>query len=176
MFGRVAPSATTLCTFRAHSWIVRLVAAVMIVVIVLRIMASSGGASGAARVVIVILFGLSVVIPIALLAWNHRRGVHVREDGIQSISANGSRFLPWPEIVAFQIGPYVVGTIAVFAIRRDGTRVALSNTARWPYQRQAVEHIRDQLAGYREHWIAHAGPVPHVPLHEDEPMKSHTDS
>ena len=58
MFGRVAPSNTTLCTFRAHIWIVWLVAVGMIVVIALRIMASSGGESGASRVVIAALFGL----------------------------------------------------------------------------------------------------------------------
>jgi hypothetical protein len=100
------------------------------------------------------------LIPIVLLVWDHRRGAHVGEDGITSVSANGSKFLAWPDIAAFEIADYIAGMIAVFAIRRDGTRVALSDTARWPYQRKAVEQIRDQLAGYRERWIARAEPTP----------------
>ena len=83
----------------------------------------------------------------------------MREDGVQSISANGSRFLPWPEIAAFEIGTYVAGTIAVFVIRRDGTRVALGDTARWPYQRKAVEHVREQLARYGERFAKSAQPA-----------------
>jgi hypothetical protein len=114
-------------------------------------------------VVIALLVGLGLLIPIALLVWDHRRGVHVRDDGIKSVSANGSKFLAWPDIVAFEIADYIAGMIAVFAICRDGTRVALGDTARWPYQRQAVEQIRDQLAGYRERWIARAEPVPRSP-------------
>jgi hypothetical protein len=152
------------CTFRAHSWVVRVAAAGTAIVILLPVLRSSRVGSGrASGVLIAFLVGLGLLIPIALLVWDHRRGVHVGEDGIRSVGANKSRFLAWSDIATFEIADYVAGMIAVFAICRDETRVALSDTARWPYQRQAVEHIRDELAGYRERWIAQAGPVAKSP-------------
>jgi len=87
-----------------------------------------------------------------LLVWDHLRGVHVIEDGIRSVSANGAMFIPWSEITEFEIDSYMAGTIAVFVVRENGTRTPLGDTARWPYQRKYVELVRDQLAGYRERW------------------------
>jgi len=133
------------------------VATAVTVAIVLRIVASSGGASAGARVVIILLFALALLIPVALLIWDRRRGVHVREDGILSVGANGSKFLGWKEITAFEIDAYVAGTVAIFAACEDGKRVALSDTARWPYQRRSVEQVRDELVRYREMWTRHEG-------------------
>jgi hypothetical protein len=137
------------------------------IIILLPVFRSSGFGSGRASwVLTALLVGLGLLVPIALLVWDHRRGVHVGEDGIRSVGANRSRFLAWSDIATFEIADYIAGMIAVFAICRDGTRVALSDTARWPHQRRAVEHIMDQLAGYREHWIAPAGPAPESSVHE----------
>jgi hypothetical protein len=145
--------ATTVCRFRAHSWIVRIAAVGIAIIILLPALESRGGGSSKASwPVIALLVGLGLLIPIALLLWDRQRGIHVREDGIKSVSANGSKFLAWSDIAAFEIADYVAGTIVVSAIREDGTCVALSDTARWPYQRKTVEHTRDQLAAYRERW------------------------
>jgi hypothetical protein len=100
--------------------------------------------------VLVVLGGLGLTIPFVLLAWDHLRGVHVIEEGIRSVSANGATFIPWSEIAEFEIDSYMAGTIAVFVVRENGTRTPLGDTARWPYQRKHVELVRDQLAGYRE--------------------------
>lgn len=169
--------ATETCTIRAHSCIVRLAAAGTAIVILLPVFRSSRVGSGRASwVLVAFLVGLGLLIPIALLVWDRRRGVHVGEDGIRSIGANRSRFLAWSDIATFETADYIAGMVAVFAICQDGTRVALSDTARWPYQRPAVEQIRDRLAGYRERWIAHAGPVPKASQTKTKPMKSHADS
>ncbi len=145
---------TTVYRFRAHSWIVRTAAVGIAVIILLPVLESGrGGPSKASWSVIALLVGLGLLIPMALLLWDRQRGIYVREDGIKSVGANGSRFLAWSEIAAFEIADYVAGTIVVSAIREDGTRVALSDTARWPYQRKTVEHTRDQLAAYRERWV-----------------------
>lgn len=157
MLGKKASSGNILCTFRAHSWIIRTFAGLLTIAIVLRILASSGGSSGRARVVIVFLFALALLIPIALLLWDGRRGVHVREDGILSVTANGSKFLAWKEIASFEIDAYRAGTIVIFALCSNGARVALGDTARWPYQRRSVERIRDELTSYRERWTKHEG-------------------
>jgi hypothetical protein len=109
-------------------------------------------ASGTSTGVVVFLVGLGLLIPVALLVWDSRRGVHVCENGIRSVSPYGSWFIPWTDIAAFETDSYAAGMIAVFAKRPDGTRVALGDTARWPYQRHAVEQIRDQLTSYREQW------------------------
>jgi hypothetical protein len=108
--------------------------------------------------VIVFLFALAFLIPAVLLVWDHRRGVHVREDGILSISANGSKFLEWRDVAAFEIDAYVAGTIAIFAVCSGGNRIALGDTARWSYQRRSVERIKDELDGYREQLTIHDGP------------------
>ncbi len=147
MLGRRTPTAPDVVTFSGHSWIVRLVAAGITLRFVLMAVSSSGGGT-----VVVVLFGVGLVMPVALLVWNRQRGVHVRADGIRSVSANGSRFLAWSEIAGFEVDPYIAGTIAVHARRPDGSRVALSDTARWPYQRAAVEHIWDELSRYRDGW------------------------
>jgi hypothetical protein len=158
MLGRASTAVATVFTFRAHSWIVRAAAVGTGLIVVSPLLKSSGDSpSAASRPVIGVLLGLGLLIPVALLVWDHQRGTHVREDGIRSVGANGSRFLAWPEIAGFEIDAYVAGTIAVFAIRQDGARVALSDTARWPYQRKAVERVRDQLAGYWERWTTSAG-------------------
>ena len=157
MLGKKASSEKTLCTFRAHSWIIRVFATVLTVTIVLRILASSGGSSSGSQVAIVFLFALALLIPTALLVWDQRRGVHVREAGILSISANGSKFLEWKDVAAFEIDAYVAGTIAVFAVCSDGNRVALGDTARWSYQRRSVERVKDELDGYREQLTKHEG-------------------
>lgn len=139
-----------ICIFRAHSWIVRLAAAGIAAMVISPLFGRSS--HGSSWVLITLLLGLGLLIPVALLVWDRQRGVHVREDGIRSVGANGSTFVPWSEIAEFNIGRYVAGTIAVFAVRQDGTRAALGDTARWPYQRSGVEQIRDQLASYRERW------------------------
>jgi hypothetical protein len=176
MLGRAPAATPVVCTLRSHSWIVRLAAGAIAVGIVVRALKSSWGHTTGASWVIAFLLVLGLLIPVALLIWDYQRGVHVREDGIRSVSANGSRFLAWPEIAEFEIGAYVAGTIAVFVLRQDGTRVALGDTARWPYQRKAVEQMRNRLAGYRERWIARAGPGPKSSHTEINPMESHTDS
>jgi hypothetical protein len=159
MLGRASAATPVVCTLRAHSWIVRLAAGAIAVGIVVRALKSSWGHTTGASWVISFLLVLGLMIPVALLIWDYQRGVHVREDGIRSVSANGSRFLAWPEIAEFEIGAYVAGTIAVFALRQDGTRVALGDTARWPYQRKAVEGMRDQLTSYRGRWTPSAKPA-----------------
>lgn len=152
MLGREAQSSATVCTFREHRWIVRLMALWATVAIFLPMLKALVGSSRAPWWVIVSLGGLGLMIPVALLVWDHRRGVHVLDKGIRSVSANGSRFIPWSEIAGFEIDGYIAGTIAVFAVRQDGARVPLGDTARWPYQRKSVEQVRAQLSGYREHW------------------------
>jgi 4-amino-4-deoxy-L-arabinose transferase-like glycosyltransferase len=149
MLDKKTSSSKTLCTFRAHSWIVRLVAAILTVTVILRILALSGGSSADAGVVIVLLFALGVLIPVALLVWDHRRGVHVREGGILSVGANGSKFLSWKDLASFEIDAYIAGTIAIFAVCGNGSRLVLSDTARWRYQRRSVEQIMDELVRYR---------------------------
>ena len=146
----VGGTSAELCTFRSHSWIVRLAAAGITVMLISRVLtASPDSSSGTRWTVIALLLGLGLLIPVVLLAWDHQRGIHVREDGIRSVGANGSRFLPWSEIAGFEIGAHIGGTIAVFASRGDGTRVVLGDNARWPYQRTAVEHVRDKLVDYQ---------------------------
>jgi hypothetical protein len=81
----------------------------------------------------------------------------VREEGVSSVSVNGSKLLAWRDITAFEIDGYIGGTVAVFARRQDGTRVALGDTARWPYQRQSVEQVKSELERYRESSTAHGG-------------------
>jgi hypothetical protein len=159
MLSRTPAATPVVCTLRAHSWIVRLAAGAIVVGIVVRALKSSWGHTTGASWVIAFLLVLGLLIPVALLIWDYQRGVHVREDGIRSVSANGSRFLAWSEIAEFEIGAYVAGTIAVFALRQDGTRVALGDTARWPYQRKSVEQMRDQLDGYRKGWPTSVGPA-----------------
>jgi hypothetical protein len=90
---------------------------------------------------------MGFLIPVALLVWDHGRGVHVRTDGVRAVDASGSTFLSWREIARFEIRRYWVGSLAVYATRQDGSRVALGDTARWPYQRKAVERMRDELVG-----------------------------
>jgi hypothetical protein len=137
-------------TFRSHSWVVRLIAAGITAKMLAVALDASGGPSSAAPVVIAFLLALGFSIPVALLVWDQRRGVHVGTDGVRAVSANGSAFVSWAEIAGFEISPYRAGTFAVYAVRQDGSRVALGDTARWPYQRAAVERVRDQLVGYRE--------------------------
>ena len=93
---------------------------------------------------------LGLAIPAALLVWDRQRGVHVRRDGIRTVSANGSRFLDWRDIEGFEVDRYMAGTLAVFAVGRDGARIPLGDTARWPYQREDVERVGDELAHYRD--------------------------
>jgi hypothetical protein len=107
-----------------------------------------GGETSSATVVIVVLIGISLLLPVALLVWDHARGVHVYEEGIKSVGANSSVFIAWPAIKAFEIGPRPFGTLAVFAVRSDGTREPLGDTTRWPYQRKSVERVRDELERY----------------------------
>jgi hypothetical protein len=162
LFIGMRPTNTTLRTFRAHSWIVRMAAVAVAVIILVPTLTGSNyhSASGTSTGVVIFLIGLGLLIPVGLLLWDSRRGVHVYEDGIRSVGAYGSRFLPWTDIAAFETESYAAGMIAVFAKRSDGTRVALGDTARWPYQRRAVEQTRDQLTSYREQW---AGPQEHGP-------------
>jgi hypothetical protein len=90
------------------------------------------------------------MIPVALLMWDHRRGVHVLSKGIRSVSANGSSFILWNEIAGFETDGYKAGTIVVVAVCQDGTRIPLGDTARWPYRRKSVEQVRDKLIDYKE--------------------------
>jgi hypothetical protein len=153
MLGRDPQSNDTISTFRKHRWIVRLLALWATVAILVPMLKALIGSSRAPWWVIVLLGTLGLMIHVALLVWDGRRGVHVINKGIRSVSANGSRFIPWSEIAGFEIDGYMAGTIVVFAVRQDGARVPLGDTARWPYQRKSVEQIRDQLAGYRERGI-----------------------
>jgi hypothetical protein len=149
----MSPTTTTLRTFRAHSWIVRIAAAAAAAIILVPTLTGSNhSASGASTGVVIFFIGLGLLIPIALLVWDSRRGVRVCEDGIRSVGPYGSRFLAWTDIAAFETDSYTAGMIAVFAKRPDGTRIALGDTARWPYQRPAVEQIKEQLTSYREQW------------------------
>lgn len=150
----MSPTTTTLRTFRAHSWIVRIAAVAATAIILVPTLTGSNhhSASGASTGVVIFLIGLGLLIPIALLVWDSRRGVRVCEDGIRSVGPYGSRFLAWTDIAAFETDSYTAGMIAVFAKRPDGTRVALGDTARWPYQRPAVEQIEEQLTSFREQW------------------------
>jgi hypothetical protein len=155
MLGRPNTDSLTVVRFRAHSWIVWIVAIwITIGLFSAGLKAFQSNSSEAHWLVLTFLLGLGLLIPVALLVWDHQRGVHVREDGIRSVGANGSRFLAWSDIAGFEIDAYIAGTIAVVAVRRDGVRVALSDTARWPYRRKAVEQMRDRLAGYWERWTA----------------------
>ena len=121
------------------------------------VLASSGGSSSAPWWVTTLLVMLGLLIPLALLVWDRQRGVHVLDGGIRSVGANGSRFVPWGEVAAFEIDPYIAGTLAVFVVSEDGSRVALSDTARWRYQRRVVEQTRDQLNEYRKQWLTARG-------------------
>jgi hypothetical protein len=153
MARRSADGAATVRTFRAHSWIVRLAAAGITVVILSSAFISRGGHSSRAPwPLIAFLVALGLCIPVALLVWDAQRGVHIRPDGIRSVGPKGSRFVAWSEIDRFDIAPYVAGTIAVFADRSDGDPIALADTARWRYQRGAVEELRDELDGFRARW------------------------
>lgn len=135
---------------------VRLAAAATAVIILVPTLTDSNhhSASGTSTGVVIFLIGLGLLIPVALLVWDSRRGVHVCEDGIRSVGTSGSRFLAWTDIAAFETDSYTAGMIAVFAIRPDGTRVVLGDTARWPYQRRAVEQTKDQLASYHKQWTS----------------------
>lgn len=140
---------------------VRLAAAATAAIILVPTLTGSNhhSASGTSTGVVIIFIGLGLLIPVVLLVWDRRRGVHVCEDGIRSVGPYGSRLLAWTDIAGFETGSYVAGMIAVFAVRSDGTRVALGDTARWPYQRRAVEQIRDQLSNYRERWTKSMTPT-----------------
>jgi hypothetical protein len=161
MFKELSPKAMTVCTFRAHSWIVRLAATATAIIILAPVLSSAThrSSSGRPAFLVACLVGLGLLIPAALLFWDHQRGVHVREDGIWSVSPSGSRFLAWEDIAKLEVGDYLAGMIAVVAVRHDGTRVALGDTARWPYKRHAVEQTRDQLEAYREQWGTLAKPA-----------------
>lgn len=152
MLGREAQSSVAVCTFREHRWIVRLMALWATVAILIPVLKGLVGSSRGPWWMIVSLGGLGLMIPVALLVWDHRRGVHVLDRGIRSVSANGSKFIPWSEVAGFEIDSYIAGTVAIFAVQQNGARVPLGDTARWSYQRKAVEQVRDQLAGYRERW------------------------
>jgi hypothetical protein len=143
-----------ICTFREHSWLLRLVALWVAIMVVRSVLAP-----GPSRVpwLTVLLVAVGLLIPTALLVWDHQRGVHVFVDGIRSVGVSGSRFLPWSEIATFEINEYVAGSIAVFAVRHDGSCVGLGDTGRWPFQRKAVEQTRDQLNEYRKQWLTTRG-------------------
>ena len=113
MLGRAKGTAATICTLKAHSWIVRLAAMGIAILVVSPVLKSTKGMSGTAGLVIVFLLGLGLLIPVALLVWDHQRGVHVREDGIRSVGANGGRFFAWSDIDRFEIHPHIGGTIAI---------------------------------------------------------------
>lgn len=151
MLGRTTD--TPICTFREHSWVVRLAALGVTAMLVRALVASTGGSSSGPWWLKVLLIALGLLIPVALLAWDRQRGVHVLANGIRSVGANGSRFLPWGDVARFEIDSYIAGTIAVFAVRQDGRRIGLSDTARWRYKRRTVEEMRDRLSGYRERWL-----------------------
>lgn len=157
MLDRGAQSSATVCTFREHRWIVRLLALWATVAILIPVLKALVGPSRGPWWVIVSLGVLGMMIPAAVLVWDHRRGVHVLDSGIRSVTANGSRFMPWGEIAGFEIDGYIAGTIAVFVVQRDGDRVPLGDTARWSYQRKSVERVRDQLTGYEERWTRSLG-------------------
>ena len=150
MLAKPGEKGSTIRLFRAHSWIVRLVAAATLVIVVLPVATARGASPRTSWVLVGALLALGLAIPAALLVWDRQRGVHVRRDGIRSVSANGSRFLDWRDIQRFEIDKYMGGTLAVFAVSRDGARIPLGDTARWPYQRESVERVRDELADYRD--------------------------
>jgi len=158
MLDREAQSSPILCTFREHRWIVRLLALWATVAILIPVLKALIGSSRGPWWVIVSLGVLGMMIPAAVLVWDHRRGVHVLNNGIQSVSANGSRFIPWNEIAGFEIDGYIAGTNAVFVVQQNGARVPLGDTARWSYQRRSVERVKGELDGYREQLTKHEGP------------------
>jgi hypothetical protein len=149
--------AKSIRTFRAHSWIVWVAAAAITVKLLLRVLDTSGAHAQEGTAALIFLHGLTLLLPVALIVWDRQRGVHVRADGIKCVSANGSRFLAWRDIKAFEIDAYAAGTLAVFAQRQDGTSVALGDTSRWPYQRRSVEQIKRELESYRERSAEHGG-------------------
>ena len=110
---------------------------------------TNGGRSTAGTAVIVALICLGIAAPLAVLVWNQLRGVHIYAGGIKSVGANSAIFVTWREIASFDTGPYLLGTIAVFVVYTDGKRVALGDTTRWPYQRAALERVRDELESCR---------------------------
>jgi hypothetical protein len=143
MLSGTKKSPRDLWTIRAHSWIVRLSAATALLVVLAPVFQSRDQSYSLGLVAVLVALGCA--IPAALLIWDHKRGVHVRSDGILSVGASASVFLPWSSIHHFEIGASVAGTIALFVVRSDGERVALSQTMRWPFQRATVELYEQQL-------------------------------
>src|SRR5215831_12621583 len=111
MLGRARD--TPIYTFRQHSWIIRLLALGTTITLAQAVLKSPTGSSRAPWWLIAFLIALGLSIPLALLVWDRQRGVHVLDDGIRSVGANGSRFIPWSEIAAFEIDGYVVGSVVV---------------------------------------------------------------
>lgn len=165
MLGRSTAAVPTVATLRsrAQGWALRLTAAVIAARFIQQLvhaLESSRPHSAGTWVVVGLLLAVGFSIPVAILVFDHERGVHVREDGIRSVSASGSSFLAWPEIAGFDVRPYWIGSVAVYATRPDGARVPLGDTARWAHLGGDVEHTRDELVSYRERLATPPAPRP----------------